>query len=92
MPMPTDRGHVVISDEADGTKTVLICADVIKGHPQNVYAMHVRTTNLQVHPEVVLAHGTAGTQFSSDIVEVHRDDSGVVHVSGLQPVRSLTTE
>ena len=74
---PLDRGLVVIDTEADGTKTVRVCAELRHGEPVGVYARHTGTTAVNVAPEVVLT--TVGARsYSRDIVEVSGERGQVV--------------
>ena len=78
MPMHTDRGLLVLHDEADGTTSLSICAKVIDGKPTNVYAQYY-------HARVVIDHDVAltrlgGNRFTDEIVEVASRGDGVVTV------------
>lgn len=79
MPSPTDRGYVVVIQNADGTRAVRVAADIADGGPVGVYAEHVGTFPLVVDPGVMLVESDAGT-FSRDVVQVSSDDGGVVHI------------
>jgi hypothetical protein len=83
MTLPTDRGLVVISDRADGTHTVAICARVVDGAPRNTFATHFRA-RVAVDADVALVRGAAG-RYTTEIVEVFRDDGGTVRVCRPRP-------
>jgi hypothetical protein len=91
MPIPTDRGYVVVVDETDGTKTVLIGADANGGYPKTVYAMHRAPVAVVVHPDVELHGNEAARQFTADLAEVFVDDDGAVHVARVEGLVGLTT-
>jgi hypothetical protein len=79
MSLPNDRGLVVVRDEADGTKTVFICGNIVNGQPKQTFATHFRATVLEIDPALRMISGGA-TRYSHQIAEVWRDDAGVVHV------------
>ncbi len=86
MPIPTDRGYVVVVDEDDGSKSVLITSNAKGGHPTDVYAMHVRTSALAIDSGVELrANGSC--RFTTQIAEVYVDDAGTVHVATVHGAR-----
>ncbi len=86
MAVPTDRGYVAVIDGGDGTTTVEIAARMRNGRPVDVYATHVGSSAVVIHPEVSLVRdGPRG--FTTEVVEVFSDDAGTVHVAG---VRSIT--
>jgi hypothetical protein len=86
MPIPTDRGYVVVVEEDDGSKTVLITSNANGGHPTDIYAMHVRTSGLAVHDDVEL-RGNGPRRFTTQIAEVYVDDGGTVHVATVRGAR-----
>jgi hypothetical protein len=88
MPIPTDRGYVVVLDESDGTQTVLIGSDANGGHPAIVYAMHVGSTAVAIHDDVEL-RGNGPRRFTTEIAEVYVDDAGTVHVAPVEGLRGL---
>jgi hypothetical protein len=78
MPKHTDRGLIVVHDEADGTTSLAICAKVVDGKPTNVYARYYHAPHLQIAPDVELTtHGRA--RYTEEIVEV-ASRNGVVTV------------
>ena len=92
MPIPTDHGCVVITNEPDGTKTVIVCSDIVKGHPVNAYAMHVRSSSVVVDPNVKLDTPVVGGRGTKRNVTVFSDTDGTVRVmaprSGRGPLLS----
>jgi hypothetical protein len=82
VPLPTDRGYVVITDEADGTRTVHICASINDGSPQNVFAQHVRSPVVSIHPDVATVQAGSST-CTTDIAQVYADEEGTVHVASV---------
>jgi hypothetical protein len=83
MTMPTDRGYVVVTDEADGTQTVQVAASIAEGKPVGVYAVHKRVPPpVVIHPEVELVADGPG-RFSRDVVQVFADRHGSVHVAAV---------
>lgn len=78
MPLPTDRGVVVIDVEDDGTSTVRICAEVVNGAPVDVFAEHHGAVHVRVHNDVpMFTHGRRSV--SKRIAEVY-DDNGTINV------------
>ena len=85
MATPTDRGYLVLTPESDGSTTIAIAAAFADAASQSVYATHVRTPKVMVHPEVKLVP-RGPVQVSNNVVEVHSDDNGVVHVTAVHGV------
>lgn len=78
MPLHTDRGLLVVQDEADGTTSLAICARVVAGRPVDVYAQYFRAT-VNIDSDVALT--TLGkVRYSDAIVEVFSHGDGVVNV------------
>ena len=86
MGIPTDNGCVVINDEPDGSRTVIVCSDIVKGHPVNAYAMHVRSNKVVVDPRVALDTKVVGGIGTSQSVMVSADDDGTVRVMPAFPL------
>lgn len=86
MPIPTDHGRVVIKDEPDGTKTVIVCSDIVEGRPINAYAMHVRSSKVVIDSAVAMTARVLGGVGTNDSVTVFVDDNGAVHVSPALPL------
>lgn len=79
MPIPTDRGMLVVHTEADGTTSLSVCAKVINGRPTDVYARHHHAWRVNIDPDVALTpHGK--DRYTREIVEVSRSADGVVSV------------
>ncbi|MFI0792390.1 MULTISPECIES: hypothetical protein [Micromonospora] len=78
MKLPIDRGLVVVSDEADGTQTIHICADIRNGEPVDVFASHNRADRVRVQEGVTLTR-RGQRSFSTQILEVF-DEEGVVNI------------
>jgi hypothetical protein len=79
MPIPTDRGMLVVHAEADGTTSLSICAKVINGQPTDVYARHHHALRVNIDPDVKLTpHGK--NRYTQEIVEVVGSVEGVVSV------------
>jgi hypothetical protein len=87
MMLPTDHGIVVIADEADGLKTVMVCASFRDGEPVDVYAMHWLVPDVEIHAGVNLVALRPGSYrgYTDGLATVVRDDVGTVHV--LPPAR-----
>ena len=79
MPMHPDRGLLVVHDETDGTTSVLICAKVIDGKPQDVYAQYHHAPRVEIDPDVALIR-RGRNRFTKEIVEVTSAGDGVVNV------------
>jgi len=79
MPMHTDRGLLVLHDEADGTTSLSICAKVIEGVPVNVYAQYSHAKRVSIDHDVVLARA-GSNRYTDEIVEVSTSGDGVVSV------------
>lgn len=86
MPIPTDHGCVIIADEPDGTKTVIVCSDIVNGRPVNAYAMHVRSDSVAIHPAVTLDTAVVGGKGTTKSVTVFSDDDGTVRVVPALPL------
>lgn len=78
---PTDRGFACVRRDAGGTVSVLVCAAVEGGKPQDVFAMHggVPEAMVELDPGVALA-GTGRYRWTTRVVEVYAAD-GVVHLA-----------
>jgi hypothetical protein len=83
MPLPTDRGYVLVTKEDDGTQTIMVCAGITNGEPVDVYAMHVRSSSVVIHPDVKLVRA-GSVSYTNKVVEVFADEAGTVHVAGAQ--------
>jgi hypothetical protein len=81
--LPTDHGYVVVEDQADGTKKVIVCDGVTAGQPQNAIAIHFKCTSLRVHSGVRMERSAAGTAHTRKVVEVFAESRGVVHLRAL---------
>jgi hypothetical protein len=86
MPIPTDRGYVVVVDEDDGSKTVLVTSNAKGGHPTDVYAMHTGSSALAIHDDVEL-RANGSRRFTTQVAEVYVDDGGLVHVATVRGAR-----
>jgi len=89
MPMGTDRGIAVVTRDADGRRTVLVCSDVRDGKPVDVFAMHVGPPSLVIEPDVTLVR-TGALSHSQTMVLVSTDPNGVVHIQAPPVAGSLT--
>jgi len=69
MPKHTDRGLIVVHDEADGTTSLSICSKVVDGKPVNVYAQY-HHAQVKIDRDVVLTPA-GGDRYTSEIVEVY---------------------
>ena len=81
MPIPTDQGRVVIRSEVDGTTTVIVCSDVVRGQPVNPYAMHVQAPSVAIDSRVRLVGEGQGVKSTPDPVMVSMDEDGTVRVA-----------
>jgi hypothetical protein len=79
----TDHGFVVVRDNGDGTKKVMVCDGVSAGEPKNVYAVHFKCTSLSVHPGISMVNDAAGS-YSKQVVEVFAETPGVVHLLAMR--------
>lgn len=82
MTSPTDRGNVVVRNEPDGSKTVMVCAGFQAGQPVDVFAIHSHVAAVQIHDGISVGPlpGGAYDGYTEGIAQVYRDDDGVVHV------------
>jgi hypothetical protein len=80
MPAPTDRGYVVVKDNADGTKTVWICAEVAENYAAKAYARHENVEKLETDASINLRR-TGPISRSKQMVEVTHGDDGVVRIN-----------
>lgn len=78
MPLHTDRGLIVIHDEADGTASVAICAKVVDGQATDVYAQYFHAKVKVDHDVALRRIGT--NSFTDEIVEVASVGDSVVSV------------
>jgi hypothetical protein len=83
MAIPTDRGHVILTQDAAGATTVMVGTSLLDGEVQNVYAQHVGAGEVRVHPGVRLADGHDG-RYSLDVVEVYVGGDNVVNIRQLE--------
>lgn len=90
MAIPTDRGHVILTEDAAGT-TVMIGTNLLDGEVQNVYAQHVGAGEVRVHPGVRLAEGNGG-RYSLDVVEVYVGDDNTVNIRQLEAAADLRAQ
>lgn len=86
MGIPTDHGCVVIKDESDGSKTVVVCSDIVKGRPVNAYAMHVRSNKVVIDPRVALDAIVVGGIGTTQSVMVSADNDGTVRIMPAFPL------
>jgi hypothetical protein len=84
MSRPIDRGIVVIDTEADGTKTVRICAQMRHGEPVSVYAKHTGISAVNVSPGVAMV--TSGSRSHSRGIVEASGENGQVEV---RPVTAI---
>lgn len=79
---PTNRGYVVIQQEAGGTSTVFVAGSISSaGRPAEVSAVHTGVARLVVGSEVALA-GKQAHRWSRRLVDVFDDGQGAVHIQG----------
>ncbi|MET8309029.1 MULTISPECIES: hypothetical protein [unclassified Micromonospora] len=78
MKLPIDRGLVVVDEEADGTRTVKVCADIRNGQAVDVFAEHNGADRVKIHDGVDLTR-RGRRSFSTQILEVF-DEEGVVNI------------
>jgi hypothetical protein len=89
LPIPTDRGYVVVTQDDAGKQTVMIGTKPNNGHPDTVYAMHVSPSGVNVHSEVTML-GSRSRQFTADLAEVYVDDQGIVHIATVDGLNAVT--
>lgn len=89
MPMGTDRGIAVVTQDADGRRTVLVCSEVRDGKPVDVFAMHVGPPSLVIDPAVTLV-GTGAGSHTQTMVLVRTDQNGAVHIQAPPTTGGLT--
>lgn len=82
MTSPTDRGKVIVRNEADGTTTVMLCAGFRAGKPIDVFAIHSHVVSVEIQAGINLRPlpGGGTDSYTDDVVQVYRDDDGTVHV------------
>jgi hypothetical protein len=76
---PTDRGIAFIKDNADGTKNVYVAVGVTGNRPEDVIAMHLDRTTIDVGPGVRTMPAGAMSR-TTEVVHVSSDTAGVVHL------------
>ena len=76
MATPTDRGYAVVQDNKDGTATVLVCTGLKNGNPVGTYARHTEVPTVHID-QAVAFRGASAHRYTTEIVEVFGDDSGV---------------
>ncbi|MBE1492787.1 hypothetical protein [Plantactinospora soyae] len=91
MAIPTDRGHVILTEDAAGQTTVMVGTGLTDGAVQNVYAKHVGAAEVKVHPGVRLANGSHG-RHSLDVVEVYVGGDDVVNIRRLEASGDLRAQ
>lgn len=79
MPMGTDRGIAVVTRDADGQQTVLVCSNVRDGRPVDVFAMHVGPPSLVIDADVKLVRN-GPLSHTPAMVLVSTDSNGVVRI------------
>jgi hypothetical protein len=92
MPIPTDFGRVVITDEPDGTSTVIVCTDIVGGEPVNAFAMHVCTSSIDVDYAVQFDAQVNNGRGTTQSVSVSSDDDGTVRVTSVPGGSPLLSE
>jgi hypothetical protein len=83
MAIPTDRGHVILTEDTAGKTTVMVGTGLLDGEVQNVYAQHVGAPEVRVHPGVRLANGSDG-RYSLDVVEVYVGGDNAINIRQLE--------
>jgi hypothetical protein len=91
MAVPTDRGHVILSEDANGRTTVLIGTTLTDGAVRDVYARHAGVVSVKVHDGVRLATGPHG-RHTVDAVEVYVDTTGTVNIARAEPTGDLRAQ
>ena len=90
MPIPTDRGYVVIAPNDAGTQTVMIGTAPNNGRPDTVYALHVVPEgSINIHEDVTML-ASDPLQFTDELAEVYVDDQNVVHVASVDGLHAVT--
>lgn len=91
MAIPTDRGHVLVTEDAAGGTTVMVGTSLLDGKVQNVYAQHVGAGKVNLHPGVRLADDPDG-RYSLDVVEVFVDTDNAVNIRRLEADADLRAQ
>lgn len=89
MPRGTDRGIAVVTRDADGRRTVLVCSAVRDGTPVDVFAMHVGPPSLVIDPDVTLVR-SGPLSHTPAMVLVSTDTNGTVRIQAPRTTGSLT--
>jgi len=89
MPIPTDRGYVVVVEDDAGTQTVMIGSKPNGGNADTVYAMHVSPNAIDIHSDVTM-QGSSARRFTRDLAEVYVDDQGTVHIAAIEGLSAVT--
>ncbi len=79
MPIPTDRGYVVLTRADDGTETLSVCAAMRGGQPTAAFAVH-QGRRVVLDEGVRLVEGPT-RRFSRNVLEVYVAPDGVLHVA-----------
>jgi hypothetical protein len=80
MPIPTDRGYVILSKDAAGTMTVRVSVTPPdRGRSRQVFAEHTGETRVAVDSGVRLVN-SGDVSWSTTPVQVFVDSRGVVNI------------
>ena len=83
MPIPTYRGYVFTTPEADGSQTVSIATGLDGAQPRGIFAQHVRSTSVVIDGDVAFRKRGDG-RYTPEVVQVFADmTGGAVHVAPL---------
>jgi hypothetical protein len=74
MPRGSDRGSVLVTEHADGTSTVTVCANIVDGLPVGIFATYIKEATVTISPDVAMAIGPRGryTKTMAEVVD-HKD-------------------
>jgi hypothetical protein len=77
MPRGSDRGSVLVTEHADGTSTVTVCANIVDGLPVGIFATYLKEATVTISPEVAMTAGPRG-RYTKAMAEVVDHENGVL--------------
>lgn len=86
MQSPTDRGYAVLFEDEKGIH-LAVCASVVHGRPQEVFAVHMRVQGLDIDEGIEFV-GSGSNRHTTRPVAVF-GEPGVVHVKACVPSYDL---
>jgi hypothetical protein len=81
MPIPTDRGYALVTEQQDGTKNVEVCLGIEPGgQVVDVFATHYSRA-VELDPDVEVVRLGGRRVYTADLVEVFLGTDDVVHIA-----------